>query len=437
MKDDLIVIGSKSFSTNDSIVYLFDVNGTMVKKLNPQGISVGESVSVDKKIVLGAEDRVLVYSLNGQFESEIKCGESELECQSSTSFHFIVATHGNKISIGAKRQNYIYSTNGTLMHTLAFDLYDYSTRIDSVSMSNEIIVTGFYGNGNHYVIVHSNSDDYSLMSSISGHKRKVSIDTYKDKLVIGDQFVSEDYDYIGHAYLYHKDGTLIKTFSAGIEDSSYFGVSVALSQNEVIVGAKDYRIEGRGAVYVFSILTGELLKRILPESALEQRGRVGYFGEILAASNDHFVADGVGWGNSSSAYIYSFESIYTPTTPPTSSPTISCDFRKLSVHIKTSSYYSEGISWVLKTSSGEILEKVNNRTYFRPNHLYIQDVCVSSYMCVNFTLYSGRDFGTYYQVFEDNELVIDGENYKPWSDSSQSYCPDCPTGMFFTIFLKI
>jgi hypothetical protein len=100
----------------------------------------------------------------------------------------------------------------------------------------------------------------------------------------------------GLAYVFTADGRLVKVLSAPVP-SLYFGVSVAVNANRIIVGASGTKVEGQngaGQAFVFD-LSGEhkaTLQAAKPSAGANFGWSVASVGNAIAVSAPGEEADG-------------------------------------------------------------------------------------------------------------------------------------------------
>eukprot|EP00594_Rhizosolenia_setigera_P020187 CAMPEP_0178958386 /NCGR_PEP_ID=MMETSP0789-20121207/11588_1 /TAXON_ID=3005 /ORGANISM="Rhizosolenia setigera, Strain CCMP 1694" /LENGTH=345 /DNA_ID=CAMNT_0020641035 /DNA_START=1 /DNA_END=1038 /DNA_ORIENTATION=- len=298
MSDDLIVIGARCVGgiwlfNNDGAAYLFNLDGTEVAKLTP-----GDSVAIDEKVVVGTGfdlNYVQVFSRNSTYERTIYC----VEC---SSFGSNVATHGNLIVTNGAygyTENFIYklfiysTEDGQLLKSLEGDfIYD-------VAMSEQFIVSTAL-NGKTF-IYNNTSPDFAKIAEINQGGREVAV--AGDRIVFGDATAKS---YNGVAYLYKTDGTLVKTLDRQDASSdSWFGFSLAITDNKVIVGA--YRDDDggcmNGSIFIYSADTGDFIEKVVGPDGK----RFNYFGSSVCASDSHYVVGAQGVDrNTGAAYLFQF-----------------------------------------------------------------------------------------------------------------------------------
>ena len=106
-----------------------------------------------------------------------------------------------------------------------------------------------------------------------------SLDVYEDTLVVGSPWLSQS------AYVFDLNSgeqvhKLVPEQILTVDER--FGRSVAVSGNRVLVGAPDYRSNEDGSAYVFDLVTGEQLDKLVPSDV---RARPS-FGDDVAIDED-------------------------------------------------------------------------------------------------------------------------------------------------------
>ncbi len=202
-------------------------------------------------------------------------------------FGYSVAISGNLVVVGACFDDtgatdagtaYVFdATTGNLLHTLANPLPaagdDFGS---SVAISGNIVVVGAYYDdtgasdaGAAYIFnattgnlictlnnpTPADSDSFGISVAISGNT--VVVGAYYDDTGASDA---------GAAYIFNATtGNLIRTLTNPTpKGNDYFGYSVAVSGNTVVVGAylDDTGASNAGAAYIFDANTGNLLRKL-------------------------------------------------------------------------------------------------------------------------------------------------------------------------------
>lgn len=182
----------------------------------------------------------------------------------------------------------------------------------SVAIDNGIIAIGAPGSGEVY-LYDTNGTFIRKMQSVGGY----SVDIKNGKVIIGAPFYGASD--VGRVYVYNIDGS--DEFSIDPSDgqtNDYFGYSVAISDQFIVVGAPyaDPLASASGAVYVYNLDgTGE--RKIVPSTG----GSLDFFGRsVRIDSNNNLFVGAPGYGNNEGAvFRYNLigpikEDIITPST---------------------------------------------------------------------------------------------------------------------------
>ena len=282
-----IVIGSRQHDTplsNSGAAYVYDLDGTNELKITASDTAAddyfGRGVAVGSgKIVVGAASdddngnynsgSVYVYDLDGTGEIKITASDSRV----FQSFGRILAVGDGKIVVGVTGENsaagavYVYNLDGT----------------------GEIKISASDATGSDY-----------FGSSVA---------VGDGKIVVGA--VGEDPSGTsegGSAYIYNLDGTgEIKITSPDDHAFEYFGQSVAVGNNKVVVGCPmDDGGSQVGAVYVFNLDGTGPIKLTASDGGGGDR-----LGESVAIAGNKVVASASGdddrGSNAGAAYIFDLE----------------------------------------------------------------------------------------------------------------------------------
>ncbi len=270
ISDNRIVVGSHSYEGYGA-AYIFDSNGVYITRISDESLVVrefGRSVAISgDRIVVGAfEDKdadqgaIFIFDSNGVFISKIVNTDSKL-------FGGSVDISGDRIIVGAEEDEdngykagaaYIYDSDGNFISKIvASDASSSSCFGNSVAISSDRIVVGAY-------------EEDGLMTAYNR----------------------------GAAYIYDSNGNFIVKIEAPDEENSdYFGSSVGISGDRIVVGAY-----GGGAAYVFDS-NGVFITRIAVSSG--NSDKFGYSGDI---SGDRIIigawGDNDGGTSSGAAYIF-------------------------------------------------------------------------------------------------------------------------------------
>ena len=141
MSKELVVIGATGVDSSTGAAYLFNLDGTEVKKLTPGDDGnirdfFGGSVAIDEKVVVGTfyGNYFNVFSREGTYERTI----TRDDCAFGFGYH--VATLGNLI-VASGIQSF---TEKLFIYTIAGDLlkeFESDTGISDVAISEQFIVS--------------------------------------------------------------------------------------------------------------------------------------------------------------------------------------------------------------------------------------------------------------------------------------------------------
>jgi FG-GAP repeat protein/fibronectin type III domain protein len=265
----------------------------------------GQSVAVDgDNVVIGTDGNAYVYRWNGSDYDEINLDHGGP-----------VAVNGDTIVVGA----YVYRWNGSDYDEIQLTASDRSGDFGcSVAVDGDNIVIGarrdddngtnsgsayvYRWNGNTY-------DEIKLTASDGGSEsyfgQSVAVDG--DNIVIGAYRDNDDNGSLsGSAYVYRWNGTTydeIKlTASDGAADD-WFGWSVATSGDTIVVGSvyDDDNARKSGSAYVYR-WNGSAYDEI--KLTASDGGQEGYLGCSVAVDGDNIVV-GAFWGDGNGyAYVY-------------------------------------------------------------------------------------------------------------------------------------
>jgi hypothetical protein len=227
------------------------------------------------------------------------------------------AISDNKIIFGVKTSNqggrssgmaYLYDTSGKILQEFANpspdigDQFGYAVSIskDSLLVSAPADDTSGENNGAVYLFDGKNGNLlqtlYNPTPSQNGDAFGVSVGISKNHILVGapaDDYSAED---AGVAYLFDTAGNLLHTFyNPTPSKGDVFGHSVAISENNVLVGAfsKSAGAKYSGAAYLFDARDGKLVRTFTSPNPVE----VGGFGYSVAISGDHVLIGRTGNGH--------------------------------------------------------------------------------------------------------------------------------------------
>jgi hypothetical protein len=333
-----IVVGAYGDNDNQGSVYIHDLNGNLLNKITASDGAAsdyfGQSVAVgDDRIVVGAfygastYGSAYIFDLDGNQLAKLTASDGA----ANDYFGFSVAIGSDKIVVGAYRDTvganigqgsaYIFDLDGTQLTKITAsdgasgDYFGYS-----VAIGDNKIVVGAYGtNGNGSG---SNSGSVYVFDLDGTQLTKITasdgagfdrfgwrVDIGNGKIVVGSYLDDDNVKDSGSVYTYNLDGTNeIKIIPSDGAASDYFGQSVAIGDNKIVVAAPGYDIDpitnnfNSGKIYTYDLDgTNEL---IITNSNLTFLDALG---ESLAVGNGRLVAgirDDDNGQDSGAVYIY-------------------------------------------------------------------------------------------------------------------------------------
>ena len=277
--DGKIVIGAHAVDANggdSGAVYVYDINGSNEVKITPSDGAAsdqfGRAVAVgDGKVVVGAKyddddgnssGSAYIYDYDGTNEVKITASDGT----ASDTFGWSVAVGNNKVAVGARMNNggrgavYVYNLDG----------------------SGETKITA--------------SDAW--MSDYFGW----SVAIGNNKIVVGAPFEDSKGDAAGQVYIYNLNGSgEVKITAPDGAAVDFFGESVAIGDNRIVVGSKSDDDNGAdsGSVYVFYTSGGFSTKITASDGAANDK-----FGYSVGVADGKVV---VGASSSRSVYVYDLD----------------------------------------------------------------------------------------------------------------------------------
>jgi len=270
---DKVVVGSPFDDDNGSSsgsAYIYDLDGTgEVKITASDGLDndrYGYAVAVgNNKVVIGApnddtgsntdQGAVYIYNLDGT--GEIKVTNSD--AANGDKFGISVAVGSNKVVVGTDTKDavYVYDLDGSnevKITTSTPSEFGYA-----VAVGENKIVVGDYGDnssaGAVYVYDLDGSNELKITASdgATGDRLGLSVAIGNGKIVAGAQR-DDDVDVdAGTAYVFDLDGTNeVKLIPDDGVSNHYFGQSVAVGDNKVVVGERATTTPGGAYVYTIS-----------------------------------------------------------------------------------------------------------------------------------------------------------------------------------------
>lgn len=277
-------------ANNRGSAYMYDSSGTLIKKLLPnnvESIQFGRSLFASNNVtVVGAslEDfnqtadmgTAYIYNSSGELQKRISAPDEQVSKQ----FGYSVAVSGNLIAVGAINDDSIAMECGA---AYIFDSY-----------------------GNYKMKLTPND-------GVSGDSFGFSVATNGEIVVVGSSAHDVKGPDMGAAYIYDSSGILIKKVMPDVEnDEGYlFGYKVAASENVIVVGCHNYRINGVlgwGSAFIYD-LSGNLTKKLVSSDYVTANQEPPNFGWSVAASQDFIIVgapldDANGVVDSGSVWMY-------------------------------------------------------------------------------------------------------------------------------------
>ena len=310
-------------------------------------------------------------------------------------FGYPVAIDGDAVVIGAYNKDagatdsgeaYLYkASTGELLQTFQnpnptnSDIFGVSVAIDgdAVAIGTYNKDAGATDSGEAYLYKASTGELLQIFQNPNPADsdyfgRSVAID--EDAVVIGAYNKDAGATDSGEAYLYKAStGELLQTFqNPNPADSDYFGRSVAIDGDAVVIGTnnKDVGATDSGEAYLYKASTGELLQTFQnPNPAL-----VDYFGISVAIDGDAVVIGAdrkdAGATNSGEAYLYKASTgelvkIFKNPNPEDydcfgNSVAIDEDAVVIAAFLKDAGATDSGEAYLYKASTGELLQTFQN-----------------------------------------------------------------------------
>jgi Tol biopolymer transport system component len=257
---------------------------------------------------------VYVYDLDGTGQVKITASDAAY----SDRFGHSVSVGNNKVVVGAYRKNsltgaaYIYDLDGTneVKITASDAGTDYYAE-EVVIGSNKVVVGAprdASGNGSVYVYDLDGTNEVKITASDAATASQPA--RFGQAVAIGDGkiIVGAPGDHNGSSngavYVYDLDGTNeVKITASDGQTNAYFGHSVSVDSNKIVVGSYYHNSNGSesGAVYVYD-LDGTNQLKITPSDAAAN----DWFGHSVAVDNNKIVVSSHRSG-AGSAYVYDLD----------------------------------------------------------------------------------------------------------------------------------
>ena len=316
--------GDDENGTNSGSVYVFDVStGSQLYKLIPNDGAYddqfGRSVSI-------YDNYAIIAARHDDDNGENSGSAYIFNVSTGAQLHKLTASDGSANDYFGQSVS-IYGNNAIVGKSTG------SAYIFNVTTGNqERILTPSNSNGsfgravniydNYAIVGDSNTNVYIFNVSTGNEIHKItgnsgqygcSVAINNNYAVVGAKFESTtNGSYSGSAYIYNVStgSQLYKIISSDGTANDYFGTSVAIHENYVIVGADSKNI-GKGSVYIFNASSGTQTHTFTASDAAQSN----HFGRSVSISNNYAII-GAAYatnnnGNSSGA-VYTFSSqVYT------------------------------------------------------------------------------------------------------------------------------
>jgi len=251
----------------------------------------------------------------------------------SDNFGLAIAASSNHIVVGAYQDDDQYSNAGAVYVYDATNLSASPIKLTpsgantSVQFGNSVAVTsnqiivgatldGDRGDGAGAVYVYDatnlSATPTKLAPSGLGNYDIFgkSVAATSNQIVVGTHLDDDQGDNAGAVYVYdatNLSATPTKLAPSGLDSNDYFGESVAVTSNQIVVGARfdDDRGSEAGAVYVYDATNLSATPTKLAPSGLDSND---YFAQSVAATSNHIVVGAVRdddqGGDAGAVYVY-------------------------------------------------------------------------------------------------------------------------------------
>ena len=281
LSDQFILVGNDSEDTAQGsqvgIAYLFDTSGNLVHTFNNPEPELfdgfGSSVSIDGDLVVIAAkgDRsghlgrgeVYLFDTSGNLLKTY----NDSAGGAAQEFGKSVSISGNKILVGSLTtdggKGYLFDTSGNLLQTYNNpDLGNFQRFGFSVSLSANKVLIGNPNNdligfdeGSAYLFDTSGNllKTYDNPSPSNAARFGTSVSVSVDKVLIGSPFFEGIFAPPGNAYLFDTSGNLLQTYNSGSITTDFFGGSVSLLGENVLIGAFEGNtgVDRSGVAYLY------------------------------------------------------------------------------------------------------------------------------------------------------------------------------------------
>jgi hypothetical protein len=306
VSDTHIVVGAYANDdpgTQSGSAYVYNLDGTGEVKITASDAAAGDYfgysvAATNTHVVVGAylnddagisSGSVYVYNTDGTGEQKITASDAATSdlfgySVAATDTHIVVGAYGDNSQKGAA---YVYNLDGTgevkitASDGAAADLFGFS-----VAISDTKVIVGAYADdntgsnsGSAYVYNLDGTGEVKITASdaAAGDQFGRSVAMSDTHVVVGATGDADAGSNTGSVYVYNTDGTGEQKITASdAAANDYFGISVAISDTKVVVGALLTDIVGSnsGCVYVYNTDgTGEQKIQASDAASDDQFGR--------------------------------------------------------------------------------------------------------------------------------------------------------------------
>lgn len=263
-------------------------------------------IANDSVLKFTTSDAVLGFSLNNP-DINVEYFGHKVAISNN---YIAVATNGDSTN-SINGYVYIYDKNGTLLRTIQDPGTRLSKTFEDMKISdNYLAFTSRSGNTPypwHRVYVY-NITNGTLLRTFSPPTTTETEELYGCSLSLDGNNIAIGYPAFSSAslnsrvYVYNiSNGSLIRTITKQTqfptEPDRWFGYSVAISGDNLLIGEVDEGNSENGIAYLYSISSGNLLRTI------NSPGSTTVFGNIVAISNNYYAIK-----NNTNLYVYSVSS---------------------------------------------------------------------------------------------------------------------------------
>jgi len=318
-----IVVGAyakdSSPTVSDKIgaAYLFDIDGNQIAELLASDATLndnfGISVAVSDSIVVvgspGVDSvaintgAVYLFDINGNQTMKIQADSPE----QSAGFGNSVAVSSNRIVVGANSSDsnipdsgaaYVFNTSGTQLKKIgpssgsAYADYGWS-----IAVSDTRIIVGapntkgtYSGQGAAY-LYDIDGNEIAKLTAYDGQSNDffgTTVAISNERIIVGAPLEDTTVSNSGSVYIYDLDGKPLAKMQASDPDlGAYFGWSVAITDTKIVVGApqKYSGVPSTGAAYVYEQLGAVTEPQIFGINGLDGIGKTSDWPEAVIANN--------------------------------------------------------------------------------------------------------------------------------------------------------